>query len=166
LSTPDTPLEAELRKRGIVHPQFTVQEAEQVSLSLAAACAMLEMETSGGNNEFGHDSGNPIQGGTVTEDRYDLMRHYVSVGHPPQGTGPCQLTSLSLLDQADKLGGSWIVETNMRVGFLFLRQLRSEFGSQAGFQHYNGSGSAAIAYGRMAMQRESYWQTVINSVLK
>lgn len=163
---PDSPLEAALRAHGIVHPQITNTASANTGLSLASACAMLEMETAGGNNEFGSDPGNPVHGGWVNEDRYKLMRHYVAEGYPSQGVGPCQLTSVGLLNEADARGGSWQVEPNMIIGFTFLRQLQAEFGEQGGFQHYNGSGPAAVAYGQRSMALREQWQQLINSVQK
>jgi hypothetical protein len=159
--TPDSPVEAALRAAGIVHPQWTASVAAGVGLGLAAACALLDMETSGGHNEFGHDPGNPIQGGPVTELRYKLMRHFAAEGHPSQGVGPCQLTSIGLLDAADAQGGAWAPIANMKVGFRFLFQLRHEFGDQGGFQHYNGSGPAAVSYGLRAVTLEARWEKLI-----
>lgn len=161
--TTDTPLEARLRQRGLVHPVFTVQAAERVGLPLEAACAMLEMESSGGLNEFGHDPGNPVQGGFVTKNRYLDMRYHVRRGAPSQGVGPCQLTSTWLQDEADHEGGCWIVEHNMAVGFHFLRQLRDELGDWGGYYRYNGSGPAASAYAYRATQLEQRWKQIITA---
>jgi hypothetical protein len=161
---PDTPLEAMLRAGGIVHPQYTNEQSDATRLSLAYCCAMLELETAGGNNEFGHDPGNPIRGGQVTRSTYEAYRVYVARGYRPQGVGPCQLTDLALQDQADRLGGCWQVPVNMCVGFRFLAALIGAHGEEAGFAAYNGSGAAARLYGEHAMQLAGVWQQRINAV--
>jgi hypothetical protein len=152
MTVKDTPLEAKLRAHGIIHPIFTVKWAEHEGLELASACAMLMMESSGGHNEFGHDGGNRVQGGQVTEARYKQLRAGIAAGEPSNGVGPCQLTSVGLLDEADLLGGAWIIEHNMTVGFHFLHGLQTEHGIEGGFVAYNGSGPAAVAYGARAME--------------
>ena len=157
----DTPLEARLRAHHIVHPIYTVEMARREGLELACACAMLTKETSGGNNEFGHDPGNPINGGWVNQHRYQQMRHYVNLGYPSQGVGPCQLTSTSLQDEADKLGGCWVIEHNMAVGFHDLHQLIQEHGEEGGFAAYNGSGPLAAAYGRDAVEIAAHFRQII-----
>lgn len=156
-----TPLETRLREHGIVHPIYTVEMAAREKFDLAYACAMLTMETSGGWNEFGHDPGNPVQGGWVNEERYRLMRHYVSQGYPSQGVGPCQLTSTGLQDEADQIGGCWLAEHNMAVGFHFLQELIHEHGEVGGFTAYNGSGPAADAYGQHAAVLAAEFRKVI-----
>lgn len=157
-------LETALAQKGIVNPQETINAANAAGLPLAYACAMLMLETAGGHNEFGHDPGNAVQGGDVTEARYRELRASVSAGHPSQGVGPTQLTSVFLLDAADKIGGAWKVQPNMTVGFRYLSALQKEHGSaQLGFQHFNGSGPAAVSYGERAMSQAAMFQSVINA---
>jgi hypothetical protein len=143
--------EITLRREGFIHPYFTVTRAQQVGLALAAAMAMLTLESSKGHNEFGHDWDFQYAGMDVTEERYRALRAAIEAGHPSNGVGPCQLTSVSLLDAADNLGGAWKVEHNMRVGFNFLKDLINEYGLQGGFSHYNGTGPAAEEYGQRAI---------------
>lgn len=151
----DTKLEVKLRKHGIIHPIWTVQAAGKEGLELASACAMLMMESSGGHNEFGHDWAFRFAGQEVTEARYKVLREAITAGHPSNGVGPCQLTSVGLLDEADKYGGAWVVLVNMEVGFHYLHGLQVEHGLQDGFAAYNGSGPAAIEYGQRAMALRS-----------
>jgi hypothetical protein len=141
-----TRLLADMKAIGMVYPIETWNACEQTGLLLSRACAMLMLETSGGHNEFGHDPGNPVQGGEVTEARYAAMRANVEAGQASQGVGPCQLTSIGLLDEADRKGGAWLVGPNMLVGFGFLHGLQGEYGTWGGFRSYNGSGAAADAY--------------------
>ncbi len=147
-----TPLPQAIGGLGIVYPDATIQAAAVANIDLAAACAMLMMETGGGNDEFGHDGGNAVQGGPVTEQRYRELRASIAAGAPSNGVGPCQLTSVFLLDAADRIGGAWIPEKNMIIGFRYLAALIREYGSvQLGFQHYNGAGPAAVTYGQRAI---------------
>jgi hypothetical protein len=107
------------------------------------------METGGGRNVFGHDPTIFI-GGDVTKQRY--LRYRLARGHRHmQGVGPVQLTYWSIQDAADKLGGCWIPEVNMRVGFALLRYNIARYGRERGFAAYNGSGPAAARYGRRAV---------------
>jgi hypothetical protein len=152
-----------LRQHGFIYPEITITRAQETELPLAAAMAMLQMETAGGTNEFGHDPGNPVQGGPVTASRYHEMRGYVAHGYPSQGVGPCQLTSTSLQDEADGLGGCWLVYHNMHVGFHFLKQLQTAYGVWGGFEHYNGSGPAAEAYAYRSVQLMNRYQALIDA---
>jgi hypothetical protein len=143
---------AKLRQIGVVYPESTEKIARREGIPLSAAVAMLFMETGGGHNVFGHDPvrRGQVQGGNVTRLRYlfyKARRRFLG----NQGVGPCQLTSPGLQDAADALGGCWRPEKNMAVGFKFLHDLERQWGSwQAAFEHYNGSGPAAQAYGRRA----------------
>src|SRR4051794_39888469 len=111
-----------LRAGGIVAPRTVVAEARRAGLRLPIACAMLEKETGGGHNVFGHDPTIFVGGGEVTEARYrEYKRRRVASGNRlMQGVGPCQLTYYTLQDEADAQGGCWRTEINMRVGFRHL----------------------------------------------
>ena len=97
-----------LRAGGIVDPDTTVAEAQRAGLPLKLACAMLEKESAGGHNVFGHDPHTIFAGaGEVTEAKYrEYKRKRVASGNKlMQGVGPCQLTWWSLQDAADAAGG-------------------------------------------------------------
>ncbi len=126
---------------------------------LSQCLAMLENE-SGGRNIFGGE-------GTacpeewyeqeVTEPRYVVYRERRDKGFSPNGVGPTQITDPGLQIDAQELGGCWRPRLNMDVGFGFLHQLMVEHGSQGGFEAYNGSGPAAVAYAERAMQWTTIW---------
>jgi len=59
-----------LHAGGIVHPKVTIAEAQHAGLRLAVACAMLEKETAGGHNVFGHDPTIFVGAGKVTKAKY------------------------------------------------------------------------------------------------
>jgi hypothetical protein len=44
-----------LKRAGIVNPLWTIKAAKVAGLRLALACAVLEQESGGGRNMFGHD---------------------------------------------------------------------------------------------------------------
>ena len=98
-----------LQAGGIVHPKVTVAEAQRAGLRLAVACAMLEKETAGGHNVFGHDPTIFVGAGQVTKAKYQAYKQRrVSSGNKSmQGVGPCQLTWYEFQDEADREGGCW-----------------------------------------------------------
>ena len=70
-----------MKEGGIVKPADTLRVAREVGLALPLACALLEQESSGGHNVFGHDAvSNPVRGGVVTKDRYLEYKHYRQLG--------------------------------------------------------------------------------------
>jgi hypothetical protein len=154
-------LEDKLRANGIVYPVSTIAAAKAAGMHIWVACTNLQLESSGGHNVFGHDPTSSIpdswKGSKVTRDKYrEYKRRRAQFGL--QGVGPCQLTSAGLQDQADRLGGCWRPEKNMTVGFEFLHALIKRWGSvQLGFQHYNGSGPAAVRYGQVAKELADDW---------
>ena len=120
-----SPLTERLRAAGIVAPRTTVREAKRVGLPLELACALLEKESSGGRNIYGHDPTIFAGAGKVTRANYaDYKRRRIASGNKlMQGVGPCQLTWWELQDAADADGGCWHPEVNMRVGFRHLATL-------------------------------------------
>jgi hypothetical protein len=157
-----------LRAHGIVYPESTITAAHTANMDLWVACTNLQLETSGGRNVFGHDPTSSIpaswKGTTVTRAKY-LVYKAARGRLGLQGVGPCQLTSAGLQDQADRLGGCWRPEKNMIVGFRFLHALIKQWGSvRLGFQHYNGSGPAAVLYGRRAADLVHHWRLIIEAV--
>ncbi len=153
-----------LRASGIVDPAAAVAEAQRAGLPLKFACAMLEKESAGGHNVFGHDPHTIFAGaGGVTEAKYrDYKRKRVASGNKlMQGVGPCQLTWWSLQDEADKAGGCWRPEINMRIGFAHLASLVKQHGETDGARRYNGSGDAAVAYGNDLVAKARKWEAIL-----
>ena len=144
------PLIERLRAAGIVAPRTAVREAKRAGLALELACALLEKESSGGRNVFGHDPTIFAGAGKVTRANYaEYKRRRIASGNKlMQGVGPCQLTWWELQDAADAGGGCWHPEVNMRVGFRHLATLVERYGRGDGARRYNGSGAAAEAYSR------------------
>jgi soluble lytic murein transglycosylase-like protein len=146
------------KKNGIVNPLTTYNEARRAGLEFAVLCAVLEQESAGGQNVFGHDAvKNPIKGGPVTKSRYLQYKHYRQQGLGMQGVGPMQLTYYSYQDLADKLGGCWIPKYNIRVGANSLKKNIDKNGLYSALRSYNGSD----AYARQVMLRVRKWRKIL-----
>lgn len=153
-----------LRAGGILAPQMVVEEAKRAGLRLDYACAMLEKESGGGSNVFGHDPTIFVGAGKVTKAKYlDYKRQRVASGNRKmQGVGPTQLTYYTLQDRADAEGGCWKPRINMRVGFKHLADQIRAHGESDGARRYNGSGPAAVAYSRDLLARAAKWRDVLD----
>ena len=148
---------------GIRNAAAVAAAAQAAGLELAAAATMLDKESAGGLNLWGHDGvatgGAYVMGALVTEQAYRAYKVALATGRAGrQGVGPCQLTYHTLQDQADAQGGCWRPEVNLRVGFTHLAQLIRANGTRGGFRAYNGSGPAAERYADDAMRRYAAWQ--------
>lgn len=150
-----------MRRYGIRRPWLTLKAARWARLHLTLACALLEMETGGGINEFGHDPTIFVGAGLVTKAKYLAYKHarQMSGNRLMQGVGPCQLTWWSTQDQADKLGGCWKPYCNMQVGFHHLQENIAHSGLRSGIAAYNGSGPAALHYAVRTLGWEARWAT-------
>lgn len=141
---------------GIQHPALVEEYAKRTGLPYSVACALLLMESYGGKNIFGADPTSSIpnawKNGKVTWLRY---RYYKARRrrYGAQGVGPCQLTGPGLQDAADAKGGCHKFRPNILIGFGFLHAniVGAGHNLQLGFQRYNGSGPAAVAYGHRAL---------------
>jgi peptidoglycan hydrolase-like protein with peptidoglycan-binding domain len=157
-----------LRAGGIVAPKLCVAEAARAGLRLELAAALLDKESGGGHNVFGHDRDRngkyifPARDGTVkvTKELYrEYKRRRIASGNKAmQGVGPCQLTWYSFQDDADELGGCWKPQINMRVGFRRLASLIRTHGDAVGARMYNGSGDAAVAYSADLLRKAAAWK--------
>jgi len=145
-----------------------VREARRTGLPLAVACVMLEKESAGGRNVWGHDKTKcpddtlPYRkGGSVTEQNY---RAYLSVRTRcgMQGVGPTQLTYYTFQDMADKRGGCWRPEVNIAIGFEILAGYVKSDGVRDAFSRYNTGRPGDTPYGRDAMKRLPRWEQVVD----
>jgi RNA polymerase-binding transcription factor DksA len=156
----DAELIGVMKQNGIVKPAMTLRVAREVELALPLACALLEQESSGGHNVFGHDNvRNPIKGGDVTKARYLQYKRYRELGLGSNGVGPTQLTWSGYQDRADELGGCWVYDVNLRVGFGILRANIQRSGVYRGYWNYNGG----EAYARQVMPKVQKWQALLGA---
>jgi hypothetical protein len=164
----DKQLVARMSETGIVHPDLALKAAREAKLPVPVACALLEQESEGGANVWGHDKdakGNlifPARPGTVAVTEPDY-REYKRRRGPKgeggmQGCGPTQLTWWALQDEADKLGGCWKPYPNMLVGFTHLASLIRRNGLRIGFRAYNGSGAKAERYADQMLAKVEKWE--------
>lgn len=145
-----------LRKHGIEHPIITYQEAKRAGIPLAVLAAVLDQETGGGRNVFGHDPTIYAGAGKVTKEKYLA---YKKARGPRgqggmQGVGPMQLTWYAYQDLADRYGGAWKPRANIRVGAEILALNRKKHSWRETFKVYNGSWS----YADSVMRRVAKWR--------
>ncbi len=152
-----------LTQHGVKRSTEVVQLAAQAGLELAAAATMLEKESAGGANVWGHDhvssGGFYVPGSPVTKTAYlayKAHRHQLGA----QGVGPTQLTWPGYQDRADAMGGCWDWRVNCAVGFGALGDLIRAHGYRGGFKAYNG----ADAYAEAAMARLAVWRQRLGPV--
>jgi hypothetical protein len=152
--------------------EILVDECEKMGpegLLVSTAAALLEQE-SGSKNVFGCDWGNrwttepPYCNVEVTRERVKLL--IANFQQPPPGVGAngvgvTQLTSMSLVEAAEGMGGAHLVRHQMRVGFRYLNDLIARFGWPEGAAAYNaGPGnlqSVMGTYGANMARREREW---------
>jgi Putative peptidoglycan binding domain len=150
-----------LQQHQIQRAAEVVELAARAVLDLAAAATLLEKESGGGHNIYGHDKvqtgGFYEKGGAVTKENFlKYKAHRGEFG--AQGVGPTQLTLPAFQDRADERGGCWDWRVNALVGFEILAGLIKAHGTRDGFRRYNGSGKAAEAYADDAMTKLRVWQ--------
>lgn len=155
--------------KSIVAAFYAVGQDGPSGFMLASVCATVQDE-SGGRNIFGGDPWDSEaypRGAAlpeawheqpVTRYKYTLYKMRRNRGMQPNGVGPGQLTSTSLQVEAEKAGGCWKPYPNLVVSFHYLKQLFMITGSaEFGYQRYNGSGPAALAYGSRLMGLRAQW---------
>lgn len=153
---------------GIQRPAEVVELAAAAGLELAAAATMLDKESGGGANIWGHDGvvvapNTYTKGGPVTEANYRAYKTAVLAGKAGrQGCGPTQLTYGGFQDQADVAGGCWDWRANVATGFGILAGYIKSRGPSGGFRAYNAgpgaTGSAGVAYAADAVNRYNTWR--------
>jgi hypothetical protein len=152
-----------LAKHGTKRAAEVVELAVAAKLELAAAATLLEKESGGGRNVWGHDKvdtgGHYVKGAEVTKEAYlnykaDRARGRIGA----QGVGPTQLTFKGFQDRADARGGCYDWRVNCSVGFEILAGLIKANGVHDGFRAYNGSGEAAERYADDAIEKLGVWR--------
>jgi hypothetical protein len=157
-----------LKAGGILDPTTAIAQAAATGLPIALAAAVLEQESGGGRNIWGHDPvehrGVYVPGGLVTEQAYRVYKRMADTGEiGRQGVGPMQLTGRSWQDAADRRGGCWNPAANMAAGFAGLVALTNSHGLPEGVRRYNGSGPAAERYRDQVLARYRVWTTRLAS---
>ena len=156
-----------LDKHGTQRAAEVIELAAAAGLELAAAATLLEKESHGGRNVYGHDpvktGGNYELGGPVTEGNFRKYKaHRKEFG--AQGVGPTQLTFPGFQDMADERGGCFDFRVNCLVGFEILAGHIRAKGVHDGFRAYNGSGEAAERYADDAMSKLAVWRSRLGAL--
>lgn len=147
-----------LRTHGIKVPIIAYQEATAAKIPVSALAAVLEQETAGGQNVFGHDPTIFVGAGKVTRDKYLSYRVQRNRTGKFQGVGPMQLTWGGFQDEADKLGGCWDPRINVRVGVKILKDhYASSRNWEKVFTDYNGS----PLYGKAVALKMAKWKKIL-----
>jgi hypothetical protein len=149
-----------------------VRECESMGpdgLFVSTAAALVEKE-SGGKNIFGCDFGErfttdpPFCQVEVTKEQVKRLIdnfHQPPPGIGANGIGVTQITSMDLVEQAERMGGAHLVRHQMRVGFGLLNRLIAMFGWPEGAAAYNaGPGnlqSVMDTYGADMARKERQW---------
>lgn len=149
-------------RNGIKNPYLAWQVSKDTGLPFYALCAVLEIESNGGQNVFGHDGGPTgwASGwGYVTKAKYLRYKEGRKAGKGMQGVGPMQLTYWSIQDKADARGGCWKPKVNMTVGAELLYSYWKQSGNwkDAGTR-YNGSSY----YGTELAAKVDKWKNLLN----
>jgi len=147
---------------GIVNGPDALAAAIYSRTDFSIVCTSLLMESYGGRNMWGGDPGGDalptdLFEQDVTPAGWATYWANVKRGLRTNGCGPGQLTSEGLQEAANSIGGCWLPGPNMKVAAIFMRQLLAATGGDItlAYQHYNGSGPAAIAYGQRAAAIEA-----------
>lgn len=149
-------------QNGIVRPYPAMRAANETGLPFAVMCAILEKESYGGKNVFGHDGGTKgwASGwGRVTKKKYLDYRRGRRLGKGMQGVGPMQLTWWEFQDEADRRGGCWKPYVNMLVGAEILVGSFKQYKNWAEVgRRWNGS----AVYGEDLVDKINQWQDRFN----
>jgi hypothetical protein len=111
---------------GIVGAIPAAAACRQVGLNFPAACALLLMESRGGENVYGGDVGGALRRypHPVDESNFKVFEWLVEVEEfKSNGVGPCQITYYPYFDQMFHLGlRPWLPVDNMIFGFDILQR--------------------------------------------
>ena len=149
------------KKAGANYVWRIIFEARRAGIKPSLGFALVEQE-SNFSNVFGHDPTIFIGAGQVTKEKY--LRYKQARGHTRmQGVGPVQLTWWEFQDRADRLGGCWKPQHNIRVGFSLLADLVKVHGERKGLAIYNGgSVRPNFVYADQVLARRKKWHDRFN----
>jgi hypothetical protein len=150
-----------LKDNGLTNVDQIISMAEKAGLNLPPAAALMELE-SHGRNVYGNDTGGALAGfpGAVNKGNFEVYEWMVrDLGHPANGVGPSQITSLGLLTEMEEEGlRPYNVADNMLFGFTLLLGYHKATGTwrKAGTR-YNGS----TAYGDRFAEAVARWRKLL-----
>lgn len=135
-----------------------IEQARKAGLPLSLGFALIEHE-SAFRKVFGHDPTIFVGAGTVTREKYMAYRsaRRSSGNRLMQGVGEGQLTWWETQDLADRYGGCWRAEANVRAAFETLAARIRSMGYVLGVERYNGTGPDAVRYSREVRAQAREW---------
>lgn len=141
-----------------------VKWARHFHVPLSLAFALIEHE-SGFRKVFGHDPTIYAGAGVVTKAKYLAYRakRRATGNRLMQGVGEAQLTWWATQDYADRLGGCWTADANIRVAMQTLAANIRDHGYAGGIARYNGTGPAAARYSREVRAAASRWHRLLTA---
>ncbi len=130
--------------------------------------AVLEMETSGGRNIYGHDAGacmsfrHPWRDVEVTKENYtNEYLPCIRAGGKRNGVGPMQLTWGPFQEEADARGGCWDPKVSTLLGAEILGGYLKVNSVRDSFSIYNTGKSGSSGYATKAMPLYEQWLRVL-----
>ena len=157
-----------LRAGGILNPRMVVAEAKRAGLRLDYACAMLQKETGGGSNVFGHDPTIFVGAGNVDEGEVSGLQAPAR-GQRQQADAGRRADPAHLLDAAGPGGrpGRLLEPADQHARRLQApgRSHPPATARRIGARRYNGSGDAAVAYSKDLLARAAKWRGVLDGAV-
>ena len=128
------------KRAGARYPHRIIKHARRADIPLSWAFALVEQE-SGFRNVFGCDHGSVLCHQKVTRDRVQFLIRWVARGGISNGVGLTQLTSIDLIDAAERIGGADRVDNQLAVGFAYFAGLTDHGKAMDNAWRYNGDRS-------------------------
>lgn len=153
---------ARARAHGCKVSRIAWSQARRAGIPYELLLAVLDQESGGGRNEFGHDPTIFVGAGEVTRARYLAYKAERIRTGLMQGVGPMQLTWSGYQDAADALGGCDRPACNVAIGAHILAENIRRDGLHAGVAAYNGTGPAAQHYADDVLERADRWRATLN----
>jgi hypothetical protein len=138
--------------------RLIVHHARKFGVPISLAFALIDHE-SDFRKVFGHDPTIFSGAGEVTKAKYLDYRaqRRASGNRKMQGVGEGQLTWWETQDRADRHGGCWTADANVKVALMTLAANIKRHGYPVGVARYNGSGADADRYSREVRAEARVW---------
>lgn len=146
-------------RNGIKNPYKAYRASREGGIPFYVMCAVLEKESAGGENVFGHDPTIFVGAGRVTKNKYLAYKRQRQAGGGMQGVGPMQLTWWEFQDLADKRGGCWKPYINMVVGAEILHKYWNQTGN---WERVGTKWNGSPDYGRDLFLKIDKWRRLFS----
>lgn len=158
----DLALLRKARSHGARYAWAIIRAARAKGIGVALGFALVEQE-SGFKNIFGCDAGGLFCHQDVTAARVDMLIRSVHAGGTSNGVGLTQLTSIGLIEAAERAGGAHRPRCQLSVGFGYLHDLIAQLGQHNGIGAFNGGpGNPIDSYADSVEALVRKWQGILN----